>query len=76
MLITLLPRSPLHPQIAELSAELDACRPWYDHLETLRHLLPEEEAREKARGEAGPMRLSRLGEDQLEVLAAEEAKYK
>jgi hypothetical protein len=41
-------------------------------LETLRYLLPEDEAKDKATGESWPARLMRLADRQLDALAADE----
>ncbi|GAX80571.1 hypothetical protein CEUSTIGMA_g8008.t1 [Chlamydomonas eustigma] len=63
-------------KIGELMSDLEATRPWYEHLETLRYLLPEEEAKDKATGESWPARLMRLADRQLDSLAADEVRYK
>ena len=63
-------------KLNELQGDLEASKPWYEHLETLYYLLPEDEFKDKASGEAGPNRLTNLGERQLLNLAAEEVKFK
>ncbi len=49
-------------------------QPWYEHLESLRYLLPEEEAKDKFTGESWPAKLQRLAERQLAVLEEDEKK--
>ncbi|KAJ9531689.1 hypothetical protein QJQ45_021839, partial [Haematococcus lacustris] len=63
-------------KVMELMLEIEASKPWYEQLETLRHLLPEDEARDKFTGEAWPAKLQRLAERQLAVLEEDESKYK
>jgi hypothetical protein len=50
-----------------------ASQPWYQLLETSRHLLPEEEARERLAGESWPLRLGRAAERCLQQLEGESA---
>ena len=59
-----------------LTRSLSSTQPWYEHLESLRYLLPEEEFKDKATGEAWPTKLMRLAERQLDALAADETRYK
>jgi hypothetical protein len=49
-------------------------QPWYELLEAHRHLLPEEEARERLAGESWPLRLGRAAERCVEQLAGESAR--
>ncbi len=49
-------------------------QPWYEHLESLRYLLPDDEARDKFIGESWPAKLQRLAERQLGVLEEDEKK--
>jgi hypothetical protein len=51
-------------------------QPWYEHLEALRYLLPEEDAKDKFTGESWPAKLQRLAERQLVALEDDERRYK
>ena len=62
------------PHLFTLPLPPPPLQPWYEHLESLRHLLPEEEAKDKATGESWPAKLMRLADRQLDALAAEESK--
>lgn len=48
-------------------AEVESFRGWYETLDGLRYLLPEEDARDKFAGESWGVRLSKQSERQLEV---------
>lgn len=50
-------------------------QPWYENLEGLRHLLPDEDAKDKAVGEAWPSRLQRMADRQLATLEEDEKKW-
>lgn len=50
-------------------------QPWYECLEGFKHLLPEEEARDRLAGESWPLRLARSAERCLEVLHMEQARF-
>ncbi|KXZ54227.1 hypothetical protein GPECTOR_5g319 [Gonium pectorale] len=63
-------------KIADLMADVEAQRGWYELLEQLRYLLPEDDLREKFAGESWGSRLVRQAERQLEVLVADETRYK
>ncbi|GLC56009.1 hypothetical protein PLESTB_001054700 [Pleodorina starrii] len=63
-------------KINDLMGEVEAQRGWYELLEQLRYLLPEDDLREKFAGESWGMRLGRQAERQLEVLSADESRYK
>lgn len=63
-------------KVYELMADVEAQRGWYELLEGMRYLLPEEDLKEKFAGESWGMRLTRQAEKQLEVLAGDEARFK
>ncbi|GLI62391.1 hypothetical protein VaNZ11_005010 [Volvox africanus] len=63
-------------KVNDLMADVEAQRGWYELLEQLRFLLPEEDLREKFQGESWAVRLGRQAERQLEVLATDESRYK
>ncbi|KAG2439747.1 hypothetical protein HYH02_010624 [Chlamydomonas schloesseri] len=63
-------------KVSELMADVEAQRGWYELLEGLRYLLPEDDVKEKFAGESWGMRLTRQAERQLEVLASDEARFK
>ncbi len=50
-------------------------QPWYECLEGLKHLLPDDEARDRLAGESWPLRLARSADRCLEVLHVEQAKF-
>ncbi|KAL0019092.1 hypothetical protein WJX77_000912 [Trebouxia sp. C0004] len=62
-------------KVAELIAEMDAAQGWYGALENMRYSLPDEDAREKAAGEAWPTRIERFKEAALSASEAETKKY-
>ncbi|KAG1679690.1 hypothetical protein FOA52_006209 [Chlamydomonas sp. UWO 241] len=66
----------LPQKLGEIYTELELAKPWYDALEGMRHLLPDDEARDKANGDAWPAKLQRLAERQLDHLADDEKAYK
>ncbi len=57
-------------------SEVESQRAWYEMLEGLRYLLPEEDAKDKFAGESWGSRLQRTAEKQLEVLAGDEQRYR
>jgi hypothetical protein len=62
--------------LARAAARLCSLQPWYEHLEALRYLLPEEDAKDKFTGESWPAKLQRLAERQLVALEDDERRYK
>ncbi|KAG2485619.1 hypothetical protein HYH03_015682 [Edaphochlamys debaryana] len=63
-------------KIQELMADVEAQRGWYELLEGMRYLLPEDDVRDKFAGESWGMRLAKQAERQLELLSSDEARYK
>lgn len=55
---------------------MEAAKPWYDFLEQMRFTLPDDDSKDKFTGESWGMRIMRNSERQMDVLAADEAKYK
>eukprot|EP00882_Tetradesmus_deserticola_P030997 GHRQ01035031.1.p1 GENE.GHRQ01035031.1~~GHRQ01035031.1.p1 ORF type:complete len:225 (+),score=128.54 GHRQ01035031.1:132-806(+) len=65
----------LPAKMASLVAEVEAAQPWYAALESMRYLLPEEDARDKLTGQSWQVKLLRQADRSLELLEEDEAKY-
>ncbi|KAF6265909.1 dynein heavy chain 2 [Scenedesmus sp. NREL 46B-D3] len=67
--------SELPAKMASLVAEVEVAQPWYAALESMRYLLPEEDAKDKLAGQSWQVKLLRQADRSLELLDGDEAKY-
>eukprot|EP00878_Enallax_costatus_P016966 GHUV01017809.1.p1 GENE.GHUV01017809.1~~GHUV01017809.1.p1 ORF type:complete len:1283 (+),score=439.89 GHUV01017809.1:87-3935(+) len=65
----------LPAKMASLVAEVEAAKPWYNALEAMRYLLPDEDAKEKLVGISWQNKLMGAAERSLEGLSSDETKY-
>eukprot|EP00879_Flechtneria_rotunda_P025821 GHRR01027470.1.p1 GENE.GHRR01027470.1~~GHRR01027470.1.p1 ORF type:complete len:267 (+),score=120.11 GHRR01027470.1:1103-1903(+) len=62
-------------KMAAVVAEVEAAKPWYAALESMRYLLPDDETRDKVTGQSWQVKLLRLSERTLEQLDVDQTKY-
>ncbi|WIA11828.1 hypothetical protein OEZ85_011917 [Tetradesmus obliquus] len=65
----------LPAKMASLVAEVEGAQPWYAALESMRYLLPEDDAKDKLMGQSWQIKLLRQADRSLELLDGDEAKY-
>ncbi|WIA31960.1 hypothetical protein OEZ86_002815 [Tetradesmus obliquus] len=65
----------LPAKMASLVAEVEGAQPWYAALESMRYLLPEDDAKDKLTGQSWQIKLLRQADRSLELLDGDEAKY-
>ncbi|GBF98747.1 dynein heavy chain axonemal [Raphidocelis subcapitata] len=64
----------LPAKMVPLLAEVEAAQPWYDALEGMRHLLADDEARDRLAGGSWAARLTRQAQRAVELLDVDQAK--